>query len=93
MNKFFTKSRNLVDQGDLIYLNLFFIESNILSFQLVGYLNSQENKEFVEVVNFSKKYYLGCLASIGFGFNVDCFSEQESEFEKHAKYSHIGNEE
>jgi len=60
-------------------------EMNVVAEKLVGYLNSQENKEFVEVVNFSKKYYLGCLASIGFGFNVDCFSEQESEFEKHAK--------
>jgi len=60
-------------------------EMNDIGRKLVGYLHSQENKEFVEVINFSKKFFLGCLASIGFGINVDCFSEQESEFEKHAK--------
>jgi len=60
-------------------------DMNDVGRKLVGYLHSQENKEFVEVINFSKKFYLGCLASIGFGINVDCFSEKESEFEKHAK--------
>ena len=55
------------------------------SFQLVAYLQSQENKEFVEVLNFTKKFYLGCLASVGFGLNIDVYSDKKSEFEKHAE--------
>ena len=54
-------------------------------FQLVGYLHSIENNEFVEAVDFSKKYYLSCVASIGFGLNIDCFGEKKSTFEEKAK--------
>ena len=54
-------------------------------FQLVGYLHSIENNEFVEAVDFSKKYYLNCVASIGFGLNIDCFGEKKSTFEEKAK--------
>ena len=46
---------------------------------------SQEDKEFVEVLNFAKKFYLGCLASVGFGLNIDVFTEKKTEFEKHAE--------
>jgi len=53
--------------------------------KLVAYLQSQENKEFVEVLNFTKKFYLGCLASVGFGLNIDVYSDKKSEFEKHAE--------
>ena len=53
-------------------------------FQLVGYLHSIEDKEFVEAVDFLKKYYLNCIANVGFGFNIDCFDEKKSEFEKMA---------
>ena len=50
------------------------------AFQLVGYLQSIENNEFVEATHFSRKYYLSCIASIGFGLNVDCFGEKKSTF-------------
>jgi len=53
--------------------------------KLVGYLDARTSKESVEVIEFTKKYYLSCIASIGFGFNIDCFGVQESTFEKHAK--------
>ena len=36
-------------------------------------------------MDFSKKYYLQCVASIGFGLNIDVFASQESNFEKNAK--------
>ena len=54
-------------------------------FQLVAYLLSQEKEDFVEILNFSKKFYLGCLASVGFGLNIDAFSEKKSEFEKNSE--------
>ena len=54
--------------------------------QLVDYLHSQEDKEFVDGLDFSKKYFLNCIASVGFGLNIDCFGEKESSFEKNAKY-------
>ena len=50
--------------------------------QLVGYLHSIEDKEFVEAKDFLKKYYLNCIANVGFGINIDCFDEKKSEFEK-----------
>ena len=53
--------------------------------QLVDYLTSQEDKQFVDGLEFSKKYFLGCIASVGFGLNIDCFGQQESSFEKNAK--------
>ena len=53
-------------------------------FKLVGYLHSIENNEFVEAKDFSRKYYLSCLATIGFGLNVDCFGEKKSTFEEKA---------
>jgi len=52
--------------------------------KLVAFLQSQENEEFVDAVVFSKKFYAGCLASVGFGLNIDVFSNKVSEFEKHA---------
>ena len=54
------------------------------TFKLVGYLHSIENNEFVEAKKFSGKYYLSCLATIGFGLNVDCFGEKKSTFEEKA---------
>ena len=56
----------------------------IINFQLIGYLQSQENKEYVEGLVFTKKFYLSCIANVGFGFNVDCFSDKPSSFEEHA---------
>ena len=58
------------------------VNSTSLYLQLVGYLHSIEDKEFVEAVDFLKKYYLNCIANVGFGFNIDCFDEKKSEFEK-----------
>jgi len=52
--------------------------------KLVGYLHSIENSEFVDPKEFSKKFYLSCLASIGFGLNIDCFGEKKSTFEEKA---------
>jgi len=55
---------------------------NEAAHKLVGYLHSIEDKEFVEAIDFLKKYYLNCIANVGFGFNIDCFDEKKSEFEK-----------
>lgn len=57
---------------------------NESALKLVGYLHSIENNEFVEAKKFSGKYYLSCLATIGFGLNVDCFGEKKSTFEEKA---------
>jgi len=58
---------------------------NDCAIKLVDYLHSQDDKEFVDGLEFSKKYFLSCIASVGFGLNIDCFGEQESSFEKNAK--------
>merc|ERR1712156_1339323 len=52
---------------------------------LMEYLRSKEDKEFVDGLEFSKKYFLSCIASVGFGLNIDCFGQQESSFEKNSK--------
>ena len=57
---------------------------NEAAHKLINYLHSQEQEEHVEALGFIKKYYLSCIASVGFGLNIDCFSEKPSEFEKHA---------
>jgi len=57
---------------------------NEMAEKLVGYLHSQENKEYVEILDWSKKYYCSCLAAIGFGLNIDCFGEKKSQFERNA---------
>ena len=41
-------------------------------------------KYHVKAKNFGSKYYLSCIASIGFGLNVDCFGEKKSTFEEKA---------
>ena len=53
--------------------------------QLIGYLHSQEQKEVVDGLSFSKKYFLSCIASVGFGLDVDCFGEKKSSFEKNTE--------
>jgi len=58
---------------------------NECALKLIEYLNSQEDKKFVDGLEFSKKYFLSCIASVGFGLNIDCFGPQESSFEKNAK--------
>jgi len=40
-----------------------------------------------DILSFIKKYYLSCIASVGFGLNIDCFSDKPSEFEKQALYT------
>ena len=55
--------------------------------KLISFLHSQEEKEHVEALSFIKKYYLSCIASVGFGLNIDCFSDKPSEFEKQALYT------
>ena len=55
------------------------------SFQLINYLHSKENEEFVDGLDFSKKYFLSCIASVGFGLDVDCFGQKKSNFEKNAQ--------
>jgi len=57
---------------------------NDSAIKLIGYLQSQENNEYVEGLVFTKKFYLSCIANVGFGFNVDCFSDKPSSFEEHA---------
>ena len=49
------------------------------------YLRSKEYEEFVDGLDFSKKYFLSCIASVGFGLNIDCFGENKSSFEKNAQ--------
>merc|ERR1712227_188931 len=58
---------------------------NEVASQLTGYLHSIENREYVEVLDFTKKYFLNCIASVGFGLRMDCFGEKKSGFEKAAE--------
>ena len=53
--------------------------------QLIDYLHSQEHKEVVDGLQFTKKYFLSCIASVGFGLEVDCFGEKKSSFEKNTE--------
>ena len=53
--------------------------------QLIGYLHSVEDREYVEALDFIRKYYLNCIAGVGFGLNIDCFTETKSSFEKAAE--------
>ena len=56
-----------------------------VSSQLIGYLHSVEDREYVEALDFIRKYYLNCIAGVGFGLNIDCFTETKSSFEKAAE--------
>jgi len=58
---------------------------NIAAKRLVNYLKTIEKNEFVDAINFSKKFYMTNIASVAFGLDVDCFGEKESEFEKKGK--------
>lgn len=58
---------------------------NEVANQLTGYLQSIENREYVEVIDFTKKYFLNVIASVGFGLRIDCFGEKKSAFEKAAE--------
>ena len=51
---------------------------NEVGHRLTGYLHSNENREYVEVLDITKKYFLNCFASVGFGLRIDCFGEQKS---------------
>ena len=52
---------------------------------MIGYLHSVEDREYVEALDFIRKYYLNCIAGVGFGLNIDCFTETKSSFEKAAE--------
>ena len=58
---------------------------NEVASQLTGYLHSIENREYVEVMDVTKKYFLNCIASIGFGLRIDCFGGKKSAFENAAE--------
>jgi len=53
--------------------------------KLESYLKSHQNDEFIDGVEFSKKYYMNTIASIVFGLDIDCYGPTESDFEKYGK--------
>merc|ERR1719244_2223125 len=53
--------------------------------KLESYLKSHQNDEFIDGVEFSKKYYMNTIASIVFGMDIDCYGPTESDFEKYGK--------
>ena len=55
---------------------------NTCGHRLAGYLQSNQDKDQVDAVLFSKKFFMNCIASIGFGIDIDTYGDVESEFEK-----------
>merc|ERR1711936_1079923 len=58
---------------------------NVAAERLRDYLKTVEKLEYVNAVDFSKKFYMTAVASVAFGLDIDCFGEKESEFEKKGK--------
>ena len=58
---------------------------NVSAEKLINYLKTTETEEFVNAVDFTKKFYMTTIASVVFGINIDCYGEKESEFEKKGK--------
>jgi cytochrome P450 len=58
---------------------------NIAAEKLRDYLKTTENEEFVDAVDFTKKFYMTTVASVLFGMDINCYGEEESEFEKKGK--------
>merc|ERR1711936_277334 len=58
---------------------------NLAAERLRDYLKTVEKLEYVNAVDFSKKFYMTAVASVAFGLDIDCFGEKESEFEKKGK--------
>jgi len=49
------------------------------------YMEKHENDEFVDGLDFSRKFFMNTVASVVFGTDIDCYGEVESEFEKRGK--------
>merc|ERR550519_2858191 len=58
---------------------------NIAAEKLVDYLKTVEQLEFVNAVDFTRKFYMTTIASVAFGLDIDCYGEKESKFEKMGK--------
>lgn len=58
---------------------------NIAAEKLVDYLKTVEKKEFVNAVEFTRKFYMTTIASVAFGLDIDCYGEKESKFETMGK--------
>ena len=58
---------------------------NTCGHRLAGYLQSNQDKDQVDAVLFSKKFFMNCIASIGFGIDIDTYGDAESEFEKQGR--------
>jgi len=58
---------------------------NIAAEKMRDYLKTIEKNEFVNAVDFTKKFYMTSIASVVFGMDIDCFGEQESKFETMGK--------
>ena len=50
---------------------------NVPAERLRDYLKTTENEEFVNVVDFMKKFYMTNIASV-FGMDIDCFGQKEN---------------
>jgi len=58
---------------------------NVAAEKLKSYLKSKENAEFVNAVDFTKKFYMTTVASVLYGIDINCFGDEQSEFEKKGK--------
>ena len=58
---------------------------NIAAEKLTAYLKTIKDRDFVNAVDFAKKFYMTSIASVVFGMDIDCFGEEESKFEKMGK--------
>ena len=58
---------------------------NVAAEKLRDYLKTTENEEFVNAVDFMKKFYITRIASVVFGMDIDCYGQTENEFEKKGK--------
>merc|ERR1712013_480004 len=53
---------------------------NIAAERLVDYLKTVEQKDFINAVEFMRKFYMTTIASVAFGLDIDCYGEKESKF-------------
>ena len=53
--------------------------------KLGKYVKSRENDECVDILEVARKFFMNTIASVGFGMDMDCYSDAETDFEKHGK--------
>jgi len=53
--------------------------------KLGKYVKSRENDECVDILEVARKFFMNTIASVVFGMDMDCYSDGETDLEKHGK--------